>query len=141
MLFHLVLFRNEILNSSSLCQSSLLGLTCKLALCNAAVHIYKMFVFDCCSLSIIAAVTEEERVHLRLETGCPCQPGNSYLRYQMPDLPQPHAAVANRAITHITMCLNWRAFFLYCTTRYMAQPAATSQRRRWKQRQNKYGAV
>ena len=40
------------------------------------------------SVSITAAVTEEERVHLHLETGCPCQPGSSYLQYQMPDLPE-----------------------------------------------------
>lgn len=60
----------------------------------------------------MAAVVEEEQAHLHLETGCPCQPGSSLLRCQMPDLPEPHTAVANRAIKHITMWLNWQAFFL-----------------------------
>lgn len=46
------------------------------------------------------------------KTGCPCQPRSSYLRQRVPDLPQPHAAVANRAITRITMRLNWRRIFL-----------------------------
>lgn len=62
-------------------------------------------------ISVMAAVTEEERAHLHLEIGCPCQPGSSCLCYQMPELPEPHTAVANRAIKHVTMWLNWLAFF------------------------------
>ena len=65
------------------------------------------------SLSIMAAVTDEESTHLHLETGCHCQPRSSYLGYQMPGLPKPHTVVANRAIIDIVMWLNWHAFFLH----------------------------
>ena len=59
------------------------------------------------SQPIMDAVTEEEVVYLLLETGCPCQQANSYL----PVLDARLTLALDSTLTHITMWLNWRAFF------------------------------
>lgn len=79
-MFHLVLFRNGNLNSTSIRQSPSAGRTyaawTSVTLQHICSQIYVYYICERCQnpLSSTASVTEEERAHQHLETGCPCQP-------------------------------------------------------------------